>query len=101
MNRMLPVFCFVPIALTNFVLWGRTSDSYAPINQSTQSGSWTMLLIHPGAATTNARPRHRIRPEDTIRRHILAIKDRRLVRRSKEQKRRKICIAPRRFTSRP
>jgi hypothetical protein len=35
MNRMLPVFCFVPIALTNFVLWGCTSDPYAPINQST------------------------------------------------------------------
>jgi osmotically inducible lipoprotein OsmB len=45
-----------------------------------------MHLIHPGPVTTNARPRHRIRPEDTIRRHILAIKDRRLVHRPKEHK---------------
>jgi hypothetical protein len=35
MNRMLPVVCFLPIALVSFVLGGCTSDPYAPINQST------------------------------------------------------------------
>jgi hypothetical protein len=38
-----------------------------------------MLLIHPEVATTNIQPQHRIRPQDTTRRHILAIDAGRLV----------------------
>jgi len=47
-----------------------------------------MRLIHLGAVTTNAQPRHRIRisAETTIRRHILAIEDRRLTNPSNKQK---------------
>jgi hypothetical protein len=35
MNRLFPVYCFVPIVAISLVLGGCTSDPYAPINQTT------------------------------------------------------------------